>query len=154
MERLVNHPIQFVIAAPPALGDGTNPALRSLVRLCILNCRDHQSESDRLSALASADRLAAGAKCPSGIGTQLFIPEPTGCYFVLTDTVGEDVLCVVEPEALVTAAKECGIDDQEMQSVFRELRSAIEACASDLYDAAGLGPDGAVHVRAADLLAS
>jgi hypothetical protein len=71
-----------------------------------------------------------------------FIPEPTGCYFVLTDTVGEDVLCVVEPEALVTAAKECGIDDQEMQSVFRELRSAIEACASDLYDAAGLGPEG------------
>jgi hypothetical protein len=47
-----------------------------------------------------------------------------------------------------------GLAPATVQFVFRELRSAIEACARDLYDAAGLEPDGAVHVRAADLLAS
>jgi hypothetical protein len=81
---------------------------------------------------------------PLGHRGEVFIPEPAGFYFLLKDPLGTDVLCLVEQEALLAAAKECGIEHSDMRSVFQELRPAIEACASDLYDAAGVESDGAV----------
>ena len=83
-----------------------------------------------------------------------FIPESMGIWFVLTDADQKDVLCVVDPKALRAAAKECGMASLSNDNIFRELRPAIEACASDKYDRGGVAADGAVHVWPADLLAA
>ena len=85
---------------------------------------------------------------------EAFIPDGIGISFVLTDPKRGDVLCVLEPAALIAAAIECGMVGLSAETVFLELRSAIEACASDIYDQSGVAANGAVYVRAIDLLAA
>ena len=82
-----------------------------------------------------------------------FIPEPTGVTFVMSDVGVRDVVCIVRSEALKAAARECGIADKDDSGIFRQLRRAIEECASDIYDQREhKGPD-LVVVHAAQLLA-
>ena len=82
-----------------------------------------------------------------------FIPEPTGVTFVMSDAGVRDVVCLVKTEALKAAARECGLTDKDDGRIFRQLRRAIEECASDTYDGREhKGGDDMVVVHAAQLL--
>jgi hypothetical protein len=58
----------------------------------------------------------------------------------------------VRSEALRAAARECGLADKDDSGVFRQLRRAIEECASDIYDLRQHKGADTVVIHAAQLL--
>lgn len=83
---------------------------------------------------------------------EAFIPEPVGVTFVMSDIGVRDVVCLVETEALQAAARECGLPAEDSSRIFRQLRRAIEECASDIYDRRQFACGETVVVHAGELL--